>query len=102
MAVILYQNEPSPKKVKETSSSLACSIIEVPAQDTFKVIFPVASIPEIENRRGDWGGLYQDWFKTRLWVEIENLEVGAPHVSRSAGKAKLKPENMITTSEVDE
>jgi len=102
VAVILYQNEPSPKKVKETSSSLACSIIEVPAQDTFKVIFPVASIPEIENRRGDWGGLYQDWFKTRLWVEIENLEVGAPHVSRSAGKAKLKPENVITTSEVDE
>ena len=75
VGVIVYRNEPAPE-VREGGRShmVAARIISVPASGSAEAVFEVAELPGLEN----------------LWVEIEQLDVGAPHVAREHGKAQFK------------
>jgi len=91
VAVILYQGEPTPpNESKSYSLPLDCAIIRVPAKRQAMAIFQADSIPGTRLRGDKWyHQIYKDWFKTHMWVQIENLEIGAQHIDKSAAKARM-------------
>lgn len=75
VAVILHQHEPGVSARKGPASRmLEARTIAVPALGAAEAEFPLVSVPD----------------RSDLWVEIEQLDIGAPHVPRELGKARLK------------
>jgi hypothetical protein len=75
VAVIVHEHEPGvPSRQGPPSRMVAATVIAVPAGGVSAAEFA----PEALSGAAD------------LWVEIENLGVGAPHIERQAGKARYR------------
>lgn len=75
VVVIVHEHEPSvPNRLGPASRMVTAKVLQVPAHGSAEAEFPVNDLPVLRN----------------LWVEIEDLEVGAPHVERVDGKARYR------------
>ncbi len=75
VAVILHQHEPAmEQRVGPPSRQLAAQVIAVPGEGAAVARFALEDLPTEED----------------LWAEIEALQVGAPHVDKRSGKARLR------------
>jgi hypothetical protein len=74
VAVIVHHHEPGvAKRIGPVSRMIEAQVITVPAAGVAEAEFPLESLPPDSD----------------LWIEIEQLDVGAPHVPRDRGKARL-------------